>query len=147
VFPSKRLAVFIDGCFWHGCPEHYVRPRSSGSFWADKLADNVRRDVDQTRRLEALGWRVCRVWEHEVFEEPDQVVQRIRSAIRKRLWDPPDSWRVWKVAEADPSADTEDRYLQDLRDPAQRRTVTRKRTTRKWAMNLGVEPGQRTRRT
>src|SRR5262245_58811764 len=70
-FPQSRVAVFIDGCFWHGCPDHYVRPRSSSEFWSRKLAENVRRDATQTRRLEALGWRVCRFWEHEIFEAAD----------------------------------------------------------------------------
>src|SRR5687768_10638296 len=67
VFTGARLAVFVDGCFWHGCPEHYVRPRSSNAkFWAQKLQDNVSRDERQTLRLEADGWRVLRVWEHEL---------------------------------------------------------------------------------
>src|SRR5262245_51945914 len=77
VFVSRRVAVFVDGCFFHGCPDHYVRPRSSCAFWAEKLAANVRRDIDQTRELERLGWRVCRIWEHEVFENPSRVAKRI----------------------------------------------------------------------
>jgi len=52
---GAKVAVFVDGCFWHGCPDHYVRPRSSAEFWAAKLAQNVWRDVEQTRRLERLG--------------------------------------------------------------------------------------------
>src|SRR5262245_56530052 len=68
VFRRDRVVVFVDGCFWHGCPEHYVRPRSRGEFWDTKLARNVERDRAQTRDLEARGWRVCRIWEHAVFE-------------------------------------------------------------------------------
>src|SRR5689334_4318438 len=66
VFAGRRVAVFIDGCFWHGCPEHYLRPRSRPDYWAVKLATYVERDRRQTAELTSLGWRVCRVWEHEV---------------------------------------------------------------------------------
>lgn len=67
IFPGIRLAVFVDGCFWHGCPDHYVRPRSSNAeFWASKLRQNVARDERQSKQLQAQGWRVIRVWEHEV---------------------------------------------------------------------------------
>lgn len=70
VLDSARTAVFIDGCFWHGCPEHYVRPRLNAEFWALKLKGNVDRDRRQTLLLEGLGWRVVRLWEHLVFEDP-----------------------------------------------------------------------------
>ena len=132
VFPGPKVAVFVDGCFWHGCPEHYVRPRSSTDFWAKKLAKNVRRDVDQTRKLEALGWRVCRVWEHEIFEQPDNVATRVEEAVANANWRPPSSWRVYKVTEIDPANDRERRQMRDLRDSAKRRTVTKRRTTKKW---------------
>src|SRR5439155_2473646 len=69
VFASaSRIAVFIDGCFWHGCPDHYVPPRSAIGFWSKKLAVNVERDCRQTLALEAAGWRVLRFWECEVIE-------------------------------------------------------------------------------
>ena len=64
-FTRKRLAVFVDGCFWHGCPEHSQRPRANSDYWGPKLARNIERDRDQTARLEAAGWRVIRIWEHE----------------------------------------------------------------------------------
>jgi DNA mismatch endonuclease (patch repair protein) len=124
--------VFIDGCFWHGCPEHYVRPRSSDQFWSNKLRENVRRDADQTRRLEALGWRVCRVWEHEVFEQPMEIAARIESAVHGRGWRPGISWRVVRVVELDPQTNRERRCLRDLRNAGRRRTITRIRSTRKW---------------
>src|SRR5436305_4641398 len=54
-----QLAIYIDGCFWHGCPDHYVRPRSQADFWAAKLAQNVERDRRQTLQLETSGWKVC----------------------------------------------------------------------------------------
>lgn len=135
VFPRARVAVFVDGCFWHGCPEHYVRPRSSSQFWATKLSENVRRDVEQTRRLEKLGWRVCRVWEHEVFEHPDRTVERVHSALCGTRWHPPTSWRVFKVVEVDPSTDRERRHMRDLRNGSRRRSVTGRRSTRKWRAN------------
>jgi DNA mismatch endonuclease (patch repair protein) len=132
VFPTARVAVFVDGCFWHGCPEHYVGPRSSTDFWAAKLAENVGRDAEQTRRLEKLGWRVCRTWEHEVFERPDRVVARIRRAVRSRRWEPSASWRVYRVIEVGRGTDLERRLMRELRNDAVRRSVTRQRTTRKW---------------
>lgn len=132
VFPGSKVAVFIDGCFWHGCPDHYVRPRSRELFWAEKLATNVRRDSEQTNKLEALGWRVCRVWEHEVFEHPQRVVRQLRSALLNRRWLPAPSWRVFRVLEIDPETDRERRFLRDLRTAVRHRTVTQRRSTRKW---------------
>jgi len=132
VFSGARVAVFIDGCFWHGCPDHYVRPRSSEEFWSQKLVENCRRDGAQTKRLEALGWRVCRVWEHEIFETADVVVEQIRSAVVNARWRPPAAWRVVKVVEIDSQLNRERRYLRDLRDSRQRKTVTQRRNTKKW---------------
>jgi DNA mismatch endonuclease (patch repair protein) len=65
VFTRQRVAVFVDGCFWHGCPEHGRRPRTNAAYWAAKVTVNQARDVEQTRSLEAAGWRVLRIWEHE----------------------------------------------------------------------------------
>lgn len=65
VFTRMRLAIFVDGCFWHGCPLHYRRPKSNGDYWPAKIALNVARDEDSTRRLEGEGWEVLRVWAHE----------------------------------------------------------------------------------
>ena len=81
VCEAQRIAVFIDGCFWHGCPAHYVRPRSRTEFWAAKLRSNVERDRAQVVTLERAGWRVVRVWEHEVFENADAVVSRLSAAM------------------------------------------------------------------
>lgn len=74
VFKTNRLAVFVDGCFWHGCPLHYVRPRSKPEFWADKLRANTVRDQIQTLRLIEDGWMVLRFWEHEIKSGLEQVV-------------------------------------------------------------------------
>lgn len=82
VFPGARLVVFVDGCFWHGCPLHYVRPRSREDFWALKLASNTDRDRRQTTLLRSRGWRVIRIWEHELERSLGQVVEEINTAYR-----------------------------------------------------------------
>ncbi len=69
VFPRLRVAVFLDGCFWHGCPEHHTIAKTNGAFWADKVATNRRRDRDTDARLAEAGWTVVRVWEHEPIDE------------------------------------------------------------------------------
>lgn len=79
VFGPARLAVFIDGCFWHGCDEHGTSPRSNADYWSEKLARNRRRDVKQTRALEAAGWRVLRIWEHV---SPDEACDRIEAELK-----------------------------------------------------------------
>lgn len=81
-FPAARVAVFIDGCFWHGCPLHYARPRSNESFWSAKLVTNIERDCRQSRALEAASWWVLRLWEHEVLLELALAVERVRRSIR-----------------------------------------------------------------
>ena len=65
-FPKLRLAVFVDGCFWHGCPLHATKPKSNGAFWRKKLATNRARDRLVTRALRQADWRVLRIWEHEL---------------------------------------------------------------------------------
>ena len=65
VFPRIRLAVFVDGCFWHRCPDHGNLPKANGEWWAAKLNRNVERDRDTDRRLIDAAWSVVRVWEHE----------------------------------------------------------------------------------
>jgi DNA mismatch endonuclease (patch repair protein) len=64
-FTRQRLAVFVDGCFWHGCPEHGNAPRANVSWWTEKLAANQGRDADTNAALLAAGWTVLRVWEHD----------------------------------------------------------------------------------
>ena len=64
-FTRAKVAVFIDGCFWHGCPMHGTTPRTNTAFWVEKIARNRARDNDTTNRLEADGWVVLRFWEHE----------------------------------------------------------------------------------
>ncbi len=128
---GARVAVFVDGCFWHGCPLHYVRPRTRTEFWSAKLDDNVRRDRRQTRELELAGWRVQRLWEHEVFESAEAAGEAIRRASSEKS-PPALAWRVVK-ADAIEGQDPLERWtLQDLRDAAQEQVIDRIRTTAKW---------------
>ena len=78
VFTRPRVAVFIDGCFWHGCPDHGTTPRTNTRFWSEKIARNRGRDLETTERLEAEGWVVLRFWEHE---EPSQVALEVAKAV------------------------------------------------------------------
>src|SRR5215218_5512238 len=94
VFQKKKIAVFVDGCFWHGCPDHYVRPRSRSEFWAAKLAENVLRDRRQTLKLEESGWMVIRVWEHQVFSNMQEVVSRIELGLSSSGGEQQLEWRV-----------------------------------------------------
>jgi DNA mismatch endonuclease (patch repair protein) len=64
-FTKSRLYVFVDGCFWHGCPDHFVEPKTRTMFWVEKIRGNRERDLDSKERLEGLGATVLRVWEHE----------------------------------------------------------------------------------
>ena len=65
-FPKQKLAVFVDGCFWHGCRKHGVQPKGNKEFWLSKLAANKARDQKVNRLLRAKGWRVLRIWEHDL---------------------------------------------------------------------------------
>ena len=77
IFPGKRVAVYVDGCFWHQCPEHYVKPKSNAKFWERKIAGNVARDAKNNRTLNEIGWSVIRIWEHEIKENPLGSVEKI----------------------------------------------------------------------
>lgn len=80
-FMSCRIAVFVDGCFWHGCEEHYKAPATNAMFWSEKIARNRKRDRDVEVSLGKLGWTVLRFWEHEVEDDLPSVIDRIRSEI------------------------------------------------------------------
>ena len=116
VFVGPKVAVFVDGCFWHGCPLHYVRPRSRDTFWARKLLDNVRRDRRQTMELEREGWTVLRIWEHEVLADPEMAADTVSEMLQPgRSLNAPD----WRVVEVEPRMDgREIRHFESLRDPA-----------------------------
>jgi DNA mismatch endonuclease (patch repair protein) len=79
VFARRRVAVFVDGCFWHGCPEHFSAPRTNPDYWASKIGGNQDRDARASAELVDEGWQVLRFWEHESANE---VAQRIAIAVR-----------------------------------------------------------------
>ncbi|GIL05071.1 MAG: very short patch repair endonuclease [Betaproteobacteria bacterium] len=80
VFRDARLAVFVDGCFWHCCPWCYTAPKRNAAFWFAKAAANRRRDKRNNKDLRSRGWRVLRIWEHEL-DDQKKVVRRIRRAL------------------------------------------------------------------
>jgi DNA mismatch endonuclease (patch repair protein) len=86
VFPSSRVVVFVDGCFWHSCPQHLRLPAANRAYWVRKIDLNRRRDRRTTRALRELGWRVVRVWEHALRNVggKGRVVVRIRRAVGDR---------------------------------------------------------------
>jgi DNA mismatch endonuclease (patch repair protein) len=81
VFPTAKVAVFLDGCFWHGCPEHHTVASANAKFWADKVSGNRARDRDTDARLDAEGWVSVRVWEHE---DPVAAARRVEDVVRAR---------------------------------------------------------------
>lgn len=78
-FTRQRLAVFVDGCFWHGCAEHSKPPAKNSGYWGPKIARNIERDAETNARLEAHGWKVVRVWEHV---DLDEAVEKISDRLR-----------------------------------------------------------------
>lgn len=78
VFPRRKVAVFVDGCFWHSCPQHATFPKNNAQWWTDKLAANVVRDRDTDARLAEQGWTVIRIWEHE---DPLVAAERVQKAL------------------------------------------------------------------
>ncbi|MET8681099.1 very short patch repair endonuclease [Streptomyces sp. NPDC004647] len=77
-FPGPKIAVFLDGCFWHGCPQHATRPRANADWWRQKLDRNISRDRETTESLTTAGWTVLRFWEHE---DPLVVADRVAAAV------------------------------------------------------------------
>jgi DNA mismatch endonuclease (patch repair protein) len=81
VFPKAKIAIFLDGCFWHGCPQHATHPKSNAEWWRTKLDKNMARDVETTEHLAAEGWTVLRFWEHEA---PSEVAAHVGEVVVKR---------------------------------------------------------------
>lgn len=81
VLPVRRVAVFVNGCFWHGCPKHFVVPRNNRRWWIEKIERNRRRDRRKAAHLRRLGWLVVTVWEHE---DPRRAAQRIQKHSLRR---------------------------------------------------------------
>ncbi|MFZ0190313.1 MAG: very short patch repair endonuclease [Streptosporangiaceae bacterium] len=84
VFATARVAVFVDGCYWHGCPEHYVPSLSNQEYWTQKISGNRARDADTNAKLLARDWMPLRVWAHE---DPDDAADRILKIVRDRTAD------------------------------------------------------------
>ncbi|MEU6660951.1 very short patch repair endonuclease [Streptomyces sp. NPDC046821] len=78
-FTRAKVAVLIDGCFWHGCPQHATQPKANAEWWRTKLDRNMARDRETTEHLVAAGWTVLRFWEHE---DPEDVVERVMRTVR-----------------------------------------------------------------
>lgn len=80
-FVNLKLAVFCDGCFWHGCPAHGTRAKHNSDYWDRKIAENVKRDCRLRSRLRRAGWKVIRVWEHDSL---DRAIDRVARALDQR---------------------------------------------------------------
>jgi DNA mismatch endonuclease (patch repair protein) len=85
VFPRARLAVFVDGCFWHGCPEHHTVAKTNADFWASKVLGNRARDAETDRLLTESGWTVMRVWEHVPVDQAAAAVEEALSEAKRAL--------------------------------------------------------------
>jgi DNA mismatch endonuclease (patch repair protein) len=84
LFQTQRIAVFVDGCFWHGCPQHYRRPSTSQTYWDAKVARNMARDKKNRATLKRAGWRVVRFWEHDIKLSPVICARKITSVLNEQ---------------------------------------------------------------
>lgn len=84
VFPKRKTVIFIDGCFWHGCPLHGTKPKTNTAFWKTKIKANIERDTQVTLQLNEMGWLVIRVWGHEIKKCLDVVVKNITDSLNSR---------------------------------------------------------------
>tara|TARA_Y100000310_G_scaffold31345_1_gene29733 strand:- start:8080 stop:8490 length:411 start_codon:yes stop_codon:yes gene_type:complete len=82
VMVSRNVCIFVDGCFWHGCPKCYKAPKSNKRYWTQKIKRNIERDKGQNQYLEKNGWKVIRIWEHHIKENLVKVVDKINKVIR-----------------------------------------------------------------
>jgi len=81
VFIKKKVAIFIDGCFWHKCPVCFQEPETRKEFWIKKIQTNIERDKRVNEQLEKDGWTIIRIWEHEIRKEPEVVVKKILALL------------------------------------------------------------------
>lgn len=93
-FTRAKVAVLIDGCFWHGCPDHATQPKANAEWWRTKLDRNMARDRETTEHLTAQGWMVLRFWEHET---PEEVAVRVRAAVESRLTERTRRGKKWGI--------------------------------------------------
>ncbi|MXV99287.1 MAG: very short patch repair endonuclease [Acidimicrobiaceae bacterium] len=106
VLRKSRIAVFVDGCFWHGCPDHWTQPATNSQYWANKITDNTRRDTETTAYLQQAGWTVLRFWEHE---DPEAVADQVQQAMQSAPSDQRDN--------SEPIV-TDRRRASDMRNPS-----------------------------
>ena len=81
--PSAKLAVFVDGCFWHGCPKHGHKPKTNRTYWLPKLKKNKLRDKVKTARLKKAGWKVLRIWAHDVKKQNPRCAAKIEKLLKR----------------------------------------------------------------
>ncbi|MFF3447205.1 very short patch repair endonuclease [Streptomyces sp. NPDC002667] len=91
-FTRVKVAVLIDGCFWHGCPQHTTQPKANAEWWRTKLDRNMARDRETTEHLTAQGWTVLRFWEHEA---PEDVAAQVKAAVERRPAGRSDKGEAW----------------------------------------------------
>jgi DNA mismatch endonuclease (patch repair protein) len=84
-FPRAKVAVFVDGCFWHGCPLCYSAPETNSQFWRNKIIENHERDQRANKNLDEIGWTVIRVWEHEIGKHLDDCVAYIKDIVINKI--------------------------------------------------------------
>lgn len=83
VFPKQRVAVFLDGCFWHGCPSCYAAPKSNKQYWIPKIARNIARGKRISSELRTAGWFVLRIWEHQIQKSPAAAVEKLQLRLNQ----------------------------------------------------------------
>jgi DNA mismatch endonuclease (patch repair protein) len=83
VFVRKKIAIFIDGCFWHKCPQCFVEPETRKEFWLKKINSNVNRDKRVSHQLKSKGWTVKRIWEHQIYDNPDGILADILETLKQ----------------------------------------------------------------
>lgn len=88
VFEKQQLAIFVDGCFWHGCPKCYRRPLSNQPYWDAKVARNIERDRRQRRMLRKLGWAIVQIWEHDFKVGSSAVLKKIDRTLKNKTLEP-----------------------------------------------------------
>ncbi len=80
-FPKKKIAIFLDGCFWHGCRKCYIKPKTNKNFWSEKLISNRKRDQKVNRILRKTDTNVLRIWQHEIKDDTEKIIQKIESVF------------------------------------------------------------------
>ncbi len=83
VFREEKIVVFLDSCFWHGCPKHLRQPSSNQIYWQSKIQKNIKRDRRTSAKLHSMGWSVLRIWEHDL-KNPTGIVKKVRRTLEKR---------------------------------------------------------------